>query len=122
MRNNTYALLLLLLLCCTTSMAQKKDKQLTIEVTSVEGDNLEGQVIVLKQTDYQLSYGTLTLDADGHCSVKVYAGNHRLTIDREGFEPLSHDFVVEADQTVSVNLNGQQKTVRLKPNKPTPII
>ena len=110
MRNNTYALLLLLLLCCTTSIAQKKDKQLTIEVTSVEGDNLEGQVIVLKQTDYQLSYGTLTLDADGHCSVKVYAGNHRLTIDREGFEPLSHDFVVEADQTVSVSLSEKTRT------------
>ena len=26
------------------------------------------------------------------------------------------------DQTVSINLNGQQKTVRLKPNKPTPIV
>ena len=57
-------------------------------MTSVEGDNLEGQPITLIQTDYQVSYGTLKLDADGSASVKVYAGNHQLTIDRDGFEPV----------------------------------
>ena len=109
MRNNTFTLVILLLFCLGAS-AQKKDKQLTIQVTSVEGDNLEGQVIVLKQTDYQLSYGTLKLDAEGQCNVKVYAGNHRLTIDRDGFEPLSHDFVVESDLTVSVSLTEKTRT------------
>ena len=91
-------------------MAQKKDKQLTIEVTSVEGDDLEGQVIVLKQTDYQLSYGTLKLNAEGQCQLKVYAGNHNLTINRDGFETLSYDFVVEADMTVSVSLTENTRT------------
>ena len=94
-----YIILLLAVLFCVNSTAQQRNKRLTIEVTSVAGDNLEGQAITLMQTDFEVSYGTLTLDAEGCCQLKVYAGAHRLSIDREGFEPLRHDFTIAEDAT-----------------------
>ena len=93
---------------CVGVSAQQRNKQLTIEVTSVENDDLAGQSLTLTQTDYEVSYGQLQLDAEGRCSLKVYAGRHRLTIDREGFDLLEHDFEVSASATeatvVSVTL------------------
>jgi translation elongation factor P/translation initiation factor 5A len=103
--------LALAVLVCADGMAQKRNKQLTIEVTSVAGDDLTGQALTLMQTDYEVSYGLLKLDADGLCTVKVYGGPHRLTIDRDGFEPLQHEFVIDetaTEATVSVTL--QEKT------------
>ena len=84
---------------CAAVSAQQRNKQLTIEVTSVENDDLAGQTLTLMQTDYEVSYGHLELDAGGRCSLKVYAGHHRLTIDREGFELIEHDF--EVSETAS---------------------
>ena len=91
--------LLLAMLFSLSSMAQQRNKQLTIQVTSVENDDLKGQTLTLIQTDYEVSYGQLKLDAEGRCSLKVYAGMHRLTIDREGFELLEHDFEVSETAT-----------------------
>lgn len=87
--------------------AQERNTQLTIVVSSVEGDNLKGQTIVLEQTDYQVKYGELFLNAEGKCVLKVYPGNHLLTVNRDGFMPLEHSFVVEESQiekTVTVSL------------------
>jgi len=92
---------------------QSRDKQLTVRVSSVEGDNLEGQKITLTQTDYQVSYGTLVLGADGTCSLKVYAGNHQLGIERDGFNPVSQDFIVADDEpapSISVTLTEKTRT------------
>ena len=104
--------LLLLLTLSLTAAGQQRDKQLTVRVTSVEGDCLEGQLLTLMQTDYEVSYGTLRLNADGICSVRVYGGNHRLIIDRSGFNTLQHDFVVADDATeatVQVTLTEQTR-------------
>lgn len=92
-------LTLLFLLLGLTANAQSRDKQLTIQVTSVEGDNLKGQTLTLTQTDYQASYGTLKLDADGKCSLKVFAGNHLLELNRGGFDPVSYPFTINADES-----------------------
>ena len=98
MKKNLPLTLLFLLLGLTAS-AQSLDKQLTIEVTSVEGDNLKGQSLTLTQTDYEVSYGSLKLDANGKCSLKVYAGNHLLELKRDGFNAVSYPFTINADES-----------------------
>lgn len=104
-------LLLLLVLFCASAVAQDRDKTLNIQVTSVAGDNLRNQAVTLVQTDYQADYGTLKLDADGHCTLKVYAGNHRIIIERPGFEKAEKDFLVEnAETTVDVQLVEKTRT------------
>ena len=91
--------------------AQERNKQLTIEVTSVEGDNLSGQLLSLMQTDFQVSYGTLKLDAQGKCSLKVFAGNHQLTIARDGFDIVKEDFnIEESEDTKTVSVRLTEKT------------
>ena len=106
-----YLLLLLLLLTTIGVSAQSRNKQLTIEVQSVEGDDLTGQPLTLMQTDYEVSYGQLKLDGNGRCQLKVYGGNHQLTIEREGFDVLTHDFAIdEAETEVTVSVTLIEKT------------
>ena len=93
-----YTLFIFITLASSTQvMAQSRDKSLTITVTTDTGDNLEGQEVTLVQTDYSLSYGTLTLDAQGTCQVKVYAGAHELSCTRPGYEPATTSFTIAAD-------------------------
>ena len=103
---------MLAVLFSLSSTAQQRNKQLTIEVTSVENDELAGQPLTLMQTDYEVSYGQLVLDADGRCKLKVYAGMHHLTIDREGFDLLEHDFEVSetATEPTVVSVTLKEKT------------
>lgn len=113
MRKTRFLFLLLLLLTLSfTAAGQQRNKLLTIRVTSVEGDRLEGQPLTLMQTDYEVSYGTLNLDAEGTCSLKVYGGSHRLIIERAGFNTLQYDFVVAdeaTEATVQVTLTEQTR-------------
>ena len=91
--------------------AQSRDKMLTIRVTSVAGDDLTGQPVTLVQTDYQSDYGALTLGADGTCQLKVFGGNHRVTVERDGFVTAAKDFTVADDATeASVELTLEEKT------------
>ena len=104
-------ILLIILLSVATAGAQERNKRLTIQVTTVSGDQLQGQPLTLMQTDYEVSYGQLQLNADGQCVVNVYAGGHRLTIEREGFNTLSHDFTVGDDVTeLTVSVTLTEKT------------
>ena len=101
-----------LLTAAPAVLAQKMDTRLSIHVTSVAGDNLEGQTVNLTQTDWQVGYGKNTLDADGNCSMKIYAGPHLLTIDREGFNLLEYPFVVndgEPEKEISVTLTEKTR-------------
>lgn len=113
MRKTRFLFLLLLLLTLSfTAAGQQRNKLLTIRVTSVEGDRLEGQPLTLMQTDYEVSYGTQNLDAEGTCSLKVYGGSHRLIIERAGFNTLQYDFVVAdeaTEATVQVTLTEQTR-------------
>lgn len=89
------------LLVAFSAAAQKRSCTLTVNVTSAPGDNLEGQTVTVTQTDYQIGYGVLTLDANGSVSLKVYPGNHTVAITRDGFEPVSKAFSVAAGATTA---------------------
>ncbi len=97
----------LLALLTLPAAAQKRDIRLTVQVTAIEGDSLQGQQVNLWQTDYDLSYGAVTLSAEGEATVAVYAGNHRLTVSRAGYETAELRFNVTRDTTVSVTLREQ---------------
>lgn len=91
-------------------MAQQRDATLNIEVTSVAGDNLKGQTLTVTQTDYQVGYGTVKLDAEGKCSLKVYAGNHEVSLTRPGFNPLTETFTAASGETVDLHLQLTEAT------------
>ena len=106
-------LLLTTIISVSALWAQTRDKTLEITVTTDTDDNLEGQSLTLIQTDYSLSYGTLTLDADGKCLVKVYAGPHQVTIERPGYTIATASFTVDADAStasVALHLTEQVRT------------
>ena len=98
-----YSLLFLTILALPT-FAQKRNINLTINVTANTGESLNRQPIELMQTDFSLGYGTILLDASGTASLKVYSGNHHLSITRKGFDDIETSFVVRKDTTVSLTL------------------
>ena len=88
-----------LLITAVTAMAQSRDKTLTIKVSLNTNESLKGQEVDLTQVDYSLSYGSLTLNAAGVCTVKVYAGNHHVEVVRPGYETAAKDFFVPEEAT-----------------------
>lgn len=105
--------MLLAMLLTMSGMAQQRNINLTINVSTVPGDNLAGETVTLFHTDYQVSYGDARLDASGKCDIKVYPGPHRLEIDHEGFVAVKHDFTVAetpAGQSVAVTLQEKTRT------------
>lgn len=88
-----------LLIAAVTAMAQSRDKTLTIKVSLNTNESLMGQAVDLTQVDYSLSYGSLTLNAAGVCTVKVYAGNHHVEVVRPGYETAAKDFFVPEEAT-----------------------
>ena len=110
--------MLMLMVCMAIAatahvMAQSRDITLTINVTTDTGDNLKGQPVTLVQTDFSLSYGSLTLDAEGKCTVKVYAGNHQLTVDRQGYATATKSFSLDGtsnEAQVAVHLTEMVRT------------
>lgn len=106
-----YILTSLLALLCLATSAQQRNIPLTVHVTSVEGDYLSGQTIVLKQTEWDISYGHLELDDRGLCTTRVYPGKHNVTVEREGFITASTDFdVPESAEGLTVELTLSEKT------------
>ena len=94
-----YFIALFVFLGMVTAAAQKRDKTLTISVTTATGESLTDQPVSLTQTDYDLNYGTLKLNADGICTVKVYAGNHSVSVERTGYETATETFTVAEEAT-----------------------
>ena len=110
MKKNLFITLLLVLIALPT-MAQKRDRQLMVSVTIDTGESLKGQQVSLVQTDYSLTYEKLTLDEQGRCTVKVYSGNHHITVERDGYNTAEKDFLVSTDEaTTSVSLALSEKT------------
>lgn len=97
-------LLVLMVFAAIPVSAQKRNINLIISVTANTGENLDGQFVALTQTDYSLDYGSVTLDSTGSTTVKVYPGNHHLSIDRDGFDTAEKDFVINSDTTVTLTL------------------
>lgn len=98
-------LLLLLVAVVIPVTAQKRNINLTLTVTGPSGNPVPSASVVLKQTDYSLSYGNITLNEQGSAVVKVYAGNHSLSASAAGYSSASKTFVVSADTAVSIALD-----------------
>lgn len=112
MLNRLFTLVAVAMLFTLNSMAQQRNKQVTIEVTSTAGDNLQDQPLTLTHIDYQVGYGTLRLNAQGRCTVKVYPGDHLLQLSRPGFEPLEETFSVADDsEPLTVKVTLTEKTL-----------
>lgn len=103
-------LAVLVIFALTDISAQKRNINLTINVTANTGENLQNQKISLKQTDYDVSYGDVILDANGSATVKVYAGPHALSISRDGYNDFSTTFSVSRDTTINCSLTESFQT------------
>ena len=107
----TLLLTALMALCGAVAAAQQRNATLTVKVQTEITDDLTGQAVTLEQTDYAVTYGTLKLDAEGSCTVKVYPGNHRLTVERPGYETGIEEFAVaDGDPDARVSLTLREKT------------
>lgn len=100
-----FTLLLLLVAVVMPAAAQKRNINLTLTVTGPSGNPVPSASVVLKQTDYSLSYGNITLNEQGSAVVKVYAGNHSLSASAAGYSSVSKTFAVSADTAVSIALD-----------------
>lgn len=88
----------MLLHAATAALAQQRDKVLNVQVSTVAGVTLEGLQVNVEQTDYQLNYIPATLDASGKCTMKIYPGNHKFTVERSGFNTATATFSVADDE------------------------
>lgn len=109
MRHSKLILTLLLLVSVTMAWAQKRDINLTINVSCATGESLEGQTVECKQTDYSLNYETVRLDANGSATLKIYSGNNSVTVNRPGYAVVTETFNATADLTVSIALEEDTK-------------
>jgi hypothetical protein len=83
MKISKLILAILLITVALPLKAQQRNISLTISVTANTGESLSGLAVSLTQTDYSLSYGTVTLDSTAKATLKVYSGNHRLTVTKK---------------------------------------
>lgn len=91
--------------------AQKKDKTLNITVVATTGENLSGQPVSVKQTDYDVAYSNITLNAEGKATLKAYAGNHTVAVTRDGYEPATTSFnIADGETEKNVSLTLVEKT------------
>lgn len=91
--------------------AQERDKMLNITVTDDTGESLAGQAVSVEQTDYQLAYPGVTLNADGKVSLMVYAGGHTVTVERSGYNTAKASFVIaDGETSKDVELRLTEKT------------
>ena len=97
-------LITILFLIPFVASAQTRDKLLTIHATTETGENLDGQVVGIMHTGYQITYGTQKLNAAGTCSLKVYEGEHLITIQRPGYADASQTVLVDKDSEITVKL------------------
>lgn len=102
-------LFLLFLLCSVTlpAAAQIRNINLTIGVTGPGDIPLPNANVTLMHTDYALSYGTISLNANGECTIKVYPGNHRIEASMAGYNPASTEFMAVTDTTVILQLSEE---------------
>lgn len=112
MKNRTAGILLLLVFAVAmTAAAQKRDKTLNISVTCATGESLTGQPVGVTQTDYGVSYSGVALDANGKATIKAYAGNHTVTIERSGYAVATQSFnIAEGETEKNVSLTLVEKT------------
>lgn len=102
---------LVALLATLAMSAQSRDYSLTLNVSGPTGDPISDATVTLTQTDYSLSYGTLTL-TNGALTTKVYAGNHRLEVTLDGYNDVTETFNITGDTTIAVRLTEMTQVPR----------
>ena len=113
MKKNLYTLLLMavFMVFALPMVAQERDKTLNITVTDNTGESLLGQIVSVKQNDYGLNYSNVVLDANGKGSLKAYAGNHTVTVERSGYNTATTTFNIAESETVkNISLELTEKT------------
>ena len=108
MQKNRLIIVLLALLFTLVAAAQKRDLTLTMTVKAA-GDDLKGQKVQLWQKEFDVSYGSLTLDSEGMLKVAVYEGTHLLRIERDGYEVVDTVFEVKKDLNITINLKEKTR-------------
>lgn len=107
----SFILLTLSLATALPTVAQERNVTLNVTVTTDTGDDLTGQLVKVQQTDYQLNYSPVALNAAGQCSLKIYAGNHSVNVDRDGYQPATTTFSVDENATSKdITLRLTEKT------------
>ena len=103
--------LFLLVMCVgLNATSQSRNVNLTISVNSqVEGFNPDGLQFTLIQSDYSATYPSseTRFNAEGKCAIKVYAGNHRIKIEKAGFTAIDATFNADKDMTVAYTLTEE---------------
>ena len=99
-------LVVLLSLLALPALGQSRNINLTISVTAPDGSAVSDAATTLVQTDFQITYGNITFSG-GKATVKVYPGNHSLTVTKPGYKIAISTFNVKVDTTVSVQLAEQ---------------
>lgn len=113
MKKNLYTLLFMavLMFLALPMAAQERDKTLNIAVTADTGESLLGQTVNVKQTDYGLNYSSVVLDANGRATLKAYAGNHTVTVERSGYNTATTTFnIAETETEKNITLKLTEKT------------
>ena len=113
MKKNLYTLLFMavLMFLALPLAAQERDKTLNIAVTDDTGESLLGQTVSVKQTDYGLNYSIVVLDAEGKATLKAYAGNHSVTVERSGYNTATTTFnIAETETEKNITLRLTEKT------------
>lgn len=98
-----FILVVVLMLMALPVWSQSRDINLTISITAPDGSAVSDASATLKQVEYQLTYGNIVF-SDGKATVKVYPGDHELTVAKPGYEMVTSTFLVMADTTVNVHL------------------
>lgn len=105
------------LFCFSFALGQSRDSELTVDISTTTGESVEGLVFTLKHIEYSLTYpaSETTLDANGHCVIKVYSGKHEISIEKEGFRPYREILDINGKQNFALELNQKiEKPYSLK--------
>jgi len=86
--------------------AQSRDLNLQLKVSASTGVSLNGLAFQLTQSDYAMVYPPqeTVLDANGQCSIKVFAGNHLLRIEKAGYATVEKQFDMTEDMSLDLVL------------------
>lgn len=103
-----YFTLIISLLAVCAAWAVSRDYTLNLTVTGPEGVVQAGQPFSLYCAPYSVYYpaSECKLDADGHASLKLYPGEHVLTIDIRGMQTVEQAFDMQADRDIVVALEN----------------
>ncbi|MEG2402680.1 MAG: choice-of-anchor J domain-containing protein [Muribaculaceae bacterium] len=91
--------------------AQSREHTFSVSISSKTGESMAGETFTLIQTDYSLTYSKneTTLSSSGECIVKVYAGNHKIIVEKKGLKTYEESFTITGNCSKSIELGEDVK-------------